>query len=111
MAWFGKKEKKAGCCCGAECDAGTTAEAGEDKACGAAVKVLGSGCKKCNELERNAKAALAQLGMDTAVDHVTDFARIAAWGVMATPALVIDGKVVSSGKILKPEEIAEMLKK
>ena len=46
-----------------------------------------------------------QLGMDTAIDHVTDFAKIAAYGVMTTPALVVDGKVVSYGKVLKPDEV------
>lgn len=51
------------------------------------------------------KAALAQLGMDTAIDHVTDFAQIAAYGVMSTPALVVDGKVVVYGKVLKTEEV------
>jgi predicted thioredoxin/glutaredoxin len=47
--------------------------------------------------------------MDTAIDHVTDFSQIAAYGVMSTPALVIDGKVVSYGKVLKPEEVVTLL--
>ncbi|HPE16657.1 MAG TPA: thioredoxin family protein [Oscillospiraceae bacterium] len=111
MALFGKKETKTGCCCGAGCDAVTMKKAAEARTGGAAVKVLGSGCKKCNELEQNAKAALAQLGMDTAIDHVTDFSQIAAWGVMTTPALVVNGKVVSVGKILKTDEIVKILQK
>ena len=45
--------------------------------------------------------ALKELGMDTTIEHVRDFAQIAAWGVMSTPALVVDGKVVSSGKVLE----------
>jgi hypothetical protein len=49
--------------------------------------------------------------MDTAIDHVTDFAKIAAYGVMTTPALVVDGKVVSYGKVLKPDEVSAILKK
>ena len=57
------------------------------------------------------KAALAQLGMDTAIDHVTYFAQIAAYGVMSTPALVVDGKVVSYGKVLKTEEVVRILQK
>ena len=65
------------------------------------VKVLGSGCAKCNALEEATREALAELGMDTAIDHVTDFTQIAAYGVMTTPALVVDGKVVSYGKVLK----------
>jgi len=74
-----------------------------------AVKVLGSGCPKCNALEAETKAALAELGMDTAIDHVTDFAQIAEYGVMSTPALVIDGKVVSRGRVLKKDEIVKIL--
>lgn len=73
------------------------------------VKVLGSGCAKCNQLEAAAKAALAELGMDSTIDHVTDFARIAQYGVMTTPALVVDGKVVSAGRVLKKEEIVRIL--
>ena len=75
------------------------------------VKVLGSGCAKCNALEEAARAALAELGMDTAIDHVTDFTQIAAYGVMTTPALVVDGKVVSYGKVLKKDEVAKLIQK
>ena len=56
-------------------------------------------------------AALQQLGMDTDMEHITDFAQIAAYGVMTTPALVVDGKVVSYGKVLKTDEIVAILKK
>ena len=49
--------------------------------------------------------------MDTAIDHVTDFAKIAAYGVMTTPALVVDGKVVSYGKVLKTDEVVRILQK
>ena len=75
------------------------------------VKVLGSGCSKCNELEKNTVEALKELGMDTEIEHVTDFAKIAAYGVMSTPALVVDGKVVSYGKVLKKDEVIKILKK
>lgn len=75
------------------------------------VKVLGSGCAKCNELEASTRQALERLGMDPTIDHVTDFAKIAAYGVMSTPALVVDGKVVSYGKVLKTEEVVTLLKK
>ena len=78
---------------------------------GASVKVLGSGCDKCNQLEKATKEALSELRMDTAIDHVTDFAQIAAYGVMSTPALVVDGKVVSYGKVLKTEEVVAILNK
>ena len=75
------------------------------------LKVLGSGCVKCNQLEANVKAALEQLEMDTTIEHVTDFAQIAAYGVMSTPALVVDGKVVAYGKVLKVEEVVKILEK
>jgi len=75
------------------------------------VKVLGSGCAKCNQLEANTVEALQQLEMDTAIEHITDFLEIATYGVMQTPALVVDGKVISYGKVLKSAEIVELLKK
>ncbi len=113
MALFGNKNKKVeatSCCCGS-CDAQSMAKAESAKKAGASVKVLGSGCPKCNQLEAATKAALEQLGMDTAIDHVTDFSQIAAYGVMSTPALVVDGKVVSFGKVLKTEEVVKILQK
>lgn len=112
MALFGKKNKKGkACCCGDNCNAEGMAKAEQAKKEGAAVKILGGGCAKCNQLEAAAKTALEQLNMDTAIDHITDFAQIAAYGVMTTPALVVDGKVASYGKVLKVEEIVEILQK
>ena len=111
MALFGKKkEEKTPCCCG-NCDSETMARAESEKSGGASIKVLGSGCAKCNQLEAATKAALEQLGMDTTIDHVTDFSKIAAYGVMTTPALVVDGKVVSYGKVLKADEVVKILQK
>ena len=80
MSLFSKKDKKeepSSCCCGGNCDAESMAKAESAKIEGANVKVLGSGCPKCNQLEAAAKAALEQLGMDTTIDHVTDFTQIA----------------------------------
>ncbi|MFH1880089.1 MAG: thioredoxin family protein [Bacillota bacterium] len=113
MALFGKKNPKENqpCCCGGNCGAQGMDAAQAARAEGASVKVLGSGCAKCNALEAATKAALAQLGMDTTIDHVTDFAQIAAYGVMSTPALVVDGKVVAYGKVLKQEEVVTLLQK
>ena len=74
-------------------------------------QVLGSGCAKCNALEEAVREALTELNMDTTIDHVTDFAQIAAYGVMTTPALVVDGKVVSYGKVLKREEAKALIQK
>ena len=116
MALFGKRKEKeetssCGCGCAGGCDSESMEQAEAAKTEGASVKVLGSGCAKCNALELATKAALEQLGMDTTIEHVTDFAKIAAYGVMSTPALVVDGKVVSYGKVLKTEEVVNILKK
>jgi len=73
------------------------------------IKILGSGCKKCNELEDNVKNAVAELGLDANITKVTDYKEIAKYGVMTTPALVIDEKVVSKGKVLKKNEVEELL--
>lgn len=104
-----KKAEEKSCCCGS-CNPETMAQA-ETAKTAAGVKVLGSGCAKCNALENAVHAALTELGMDTAIDHVTDFAQIAAYGVMSTPALVVDGKVVSYGKVLKKEEAKALIQK
>ena len=112
MGFFSKKKKEdaPSCCCGGSCTPEAMAQAESVKASGS-VKVLGSGCAKCNALEQTAREALAELGMDTAIDHVTDFAQIAAYGVMTTPALVVDGKVVSYGKVLTEDEAKGLIQK
>ena len=114
MSFFGfgkkKEEQKEPCCCGGSCtpEAMQAAEA-EKKESG--IKILGGGCAKCNALEAATVEALRELGMNTAVDHVRDFEKIAAYGVMTTPALVVDGQGVSYGKALKKEEVIAILKK
>ena len=77
---------------------------------GVGIKVLGSGCSRCNALEKAAKEALLELGMTDKIDHVTDFTEIASYGVMSTPALVVDGKVVSAGRVLNKEEAIKLIK-
>ena len=110
MGQFGKKrEEKKGCCCGS-CTAEQLAQAAEGKQAGG-IQVLGSGCAKCQALEEAVKAALLELHMDEAVDHVTYFAQIASYGVMTTPALVVDGRVVSYGKVLKKDEAKALIGK
>ena len=103
--------KPAACCCHVNCDSESTEKAVNANAEGASVKILGSGCAKCNALEAATKAALDQLGMDTAIDHITDFSQIAAYGVMTTPALVFDGKVISYGRVLQPDEVVKLIQK
>lgn len=75
------------------------------------IKVLGSGCRKCIELADNTRKALAARGQQADIVKVTDFVDIAAYGVMSTPALVIDAKLVSAGKVLSEQEIGELLGK
>jgi small redox-active disulfide protein 2 len=74
------------------------------------IKILGSGCNKCITLTDNTRAALTKLEVEAQVLKVTDFAEIVAHGVMSTPALVIDDKVVSVGKVLSGTEIEALLK-
>lgn len=73
------------------------------------IEVLGTGCKKCQQLEANTQEALASLNLNADVLHITDPIEIAKRGVMSTPALVINGKVVSKGKLLTPAEIEPLL--
>ncbi|TAH63337.1 MAG: thioredoxin family protein [Gottschalkiaceae bacterium] len=75
------------------------------------IKILGSGCRSCVSLKQNTEAALKEIGIDAEIIKVTDFKEIMAYGVMTTPGLVIDEKVVSFGKVLKPNEIAKILEK
>ncbi|WP_292660456.1 thioredoxin family protein [Nitratifractor sp.] len=73
------------------------------------IEILGTGCPKCKQLEKNVLAALAQTGKFAEVEKVEDLQKIMEYGVMSTPGLVIDGKVVSVGKLLTPDEIAELI--
>ena len=73
------------------------------------IKVLGPGCANCVKLERNTREALASLGVEAAVEKVTDAVAIAGYGVMKTPGLVVDEELVLSGKVAKPDEIARLL--
>ncbi|MFA5659493.1 MAG: thioredoxin family protein [Oscillospiraceae bacterium] len=75
------------------------------------IKILGSGCKSCVALGDNTKEALSELGVEAEIVKVTNFSDISAYGVMSTPALVVDEKVVSYGKVLKPKQIVKLLEK
>lgn len=108
MKLFGKKKKEETCCCAGNGTPETMKQAEEAKST-PGIKVLGGGCAKCHELEASVKEALLELGMESDIDHVTDFVQIAAYGVMTTPALVVDGKVVSCGKVLKKEEAKALI--
>jgi small redox-active disulfide protein 2 len=73
------------------------------------IKILGGGCKNCAVLAQNAEIAVKEAGVEAEIVKVTDFKDIMAYGVMSTPALVVDEKVVSSGRVLKPKEILRIL--
>ncbi len=69
------------------------------------IKILGPGCKKCEKTEKHAKAVVSELGLDVGVEKVTDMMEIAGYGVMGTPAVVINGIVKCSGKVPSKKEI------
>ena len=73
------------------------------------IKVLGSGCANCKKLEENTKKAVEELGIDVAIEKVSDFKDIMAYGVMKTPALVVDEKVKIMGRVPSPAEIKQYL--
>lgn len=75
------------------------------------IEILGSGCTKCTMLYDNTQKAIQSLGLQAEVVKVTDMKTIMQYGVMITPALVIDGVVKSAGKLLSPEDICKMLTK
>jgi small redox-active disulfide protein 2 len=74
------------------------------------IEILGTGCSKCKALEEAAKQAVAKIGGFHQVVKVEDMIEIMNYGVMSTPALVIDGKVLSTGKTLTPDQIIELIK-
>ena len=112
---FGKKkeEEKRSCCC-------SNAEPEVEKStgcCGAPVegicciKVLGAGCMSCHEQYENAKAAVQALGLNIAVEYITDMEKVMEYGVMSMPAIVVNDQVVSMGKVLKAADVEKLLRK
>ena len=73
------------------------------------IEVLGPGCNNCVRLEKNTREAVAMAGVDAEITKVTDYAEIMAYGIMSTPGLVIDGKVVSYGRVPSAGDIAVWL--
>ncbi len=73
------------------------------------VKVLGAGCATCNALEQATRTALARLGVEASVEHVTDDAQIAGYGVMSVPALGVDEQVLLAGRVPGVDEITTLL--
>ena len=129
---FGKKkeeEKKApACCCGSAenkveestgCCCGTADIAAESIGCCCGntvsgiinIKVLGAGCKSCHEQYENAKAAVKAMGLTVEVEYITDMEKVMGYGVMSMPAIVVNEKVVSMGKVLKAADVEKLLNK
>jgi small redox-active disulfide protein 2 len=73
------------------------------------IKILGGGCANCRALEAMAREAVAALGIEATVEEVTDYAAIASFGVMRTPALVIDGTVFLSGRVPQRDEVRRII--
>ena len=74
------------------------------------VEILGPGCPKCKFVEKRVKETIEELGIDAKVEEVTDMGKIMEYGVMVTPAVVVDGSVKAEGKIPTKEEIEKWLK-
>ena len=73
------------------------------------IQILGTGCPKCKALTANTEIAAKALGIEYELEKVTDIAQIMKFGVMMTPALAVDGKVKTYGKVLSPEEIKKLI--
>lgn len=123
MALFnlGKKKeesKKPVCTCNGGCSTSedkvnvtenTCCDGAKDGIC--CIKVLGSGCKSCHALLENTKEAINSMGISMEVEYVTDMQKIMEYGVMSMPALVVNEKVVSAGKVLKSGDVEKLLHK
>lgn len=119
---FGKKkeEEKKTPACACACNSGCpTSEATQitSDCCSEAengiccIKVLGSGCASCHAQFENAKEAVKKMGLSVEVEYITDLQKVMEYGVMSMPALVVNEKVVSMGKVLKPNDIENLLHK
>lgn len=116
---FGKKkeEKNApACACSCECSASEADEIKNDccpeaKGGICCVKVLGAGCKSCHEQYEYAKEAVKSMGLSVEVEYITDMQKVMEYGVMSLPALVVNEKVVSMGKVLKAADVEKLLRK
>ena len=117
---FGKKKDKEtkapACCCNGSCPTSETTEV-INECCGekvdgiCCVKVLGAGCKSCHEQFENAKSAVKSMGLPVEVEYITDMPKVMEYGVMSMPAIVVNEKVVSQGKVLKAADVEKLLHK
>lgn len=119
MVLFGKKKeakKVPACACNSGCPTSEAAEITSDccpevenDIC--CIKVLGSGCASCHAQFENAKKAVKNMGLSVEVEYVTDLQKIMEYGAMSMPALVVNEKVASMGKVLKPADVEKLLHK
>ena len=100
------------CGCTEAIESGTAQEiaAGQPTAHINTIKVLGSGCASCRKQYENAKAAVQSLGLSTQVEYITDLEKIMEYGILSLPAVIINERVASAGKIAPKAEIEKMLK-
>jgi len=75
------------------------------------IEILGVGCPKCKQLTANAEAAIKELNIAVEISKITDIDKITEYGVMMTPALAVDGTVVSAGKVLSKDEVKKIISK
>ena len=105
----GEKSVEETCCCG-EKTVEETCCCGEKADGICCVKVLGAGCKSCHEQYENAKQAVAAMGLSVEVEYITDMPKVMEYGVMRMPAIVVNEKVVSQGKVLKAADVEKLLR-
>ena len=110
---FGKKKEKEinapVCTCNGNCSVSETVEPENLNNC--CIKVLGSGCASCHALYENTQSAVKAMGISVEVEYITDLKKVMEYGVMSVPALVVNNKVVSTGKVLKTENVQKLLQK
>ena len=109
-----KEEKKApACACNCDCPTSEVSEITND-CCPEAkngiccIKVLGAGCKSCHTQYENTKAAVKNMGLNIEVEYIPDMQKVMEYGAMSMPALVVNEKVVSMGKVLKATEVEKL---
>lgn len=117
---FGKKKEEVkaapACSCNCECSASEDIET-TDACCSDAkdgiccIKVLGAGCKSCHDQFENTKEAVRAMGLSVEVEYISDMQKVMEYGVMSMPALVVNEKVVSMGKVLKVADVEKLLHK
>ena len=103
-----KKEEAKPCCCGGNTAVEKTSSVSEKIT---SIKVLGAGCKSCHQMYENTKKAVTDAGLSVEVEYITDMKEVMQYGAMSMPALVVNSKIVSSGRVLKPAEIKKIIGK